>query len=253
MGLFNWGKKDNKKTAEAAKPLIDTSGFISAEEYFFNYLAYEMQQISSDNLNPQTVYYETFEAFATPMLEMDGRAGAFNERAQRFMFGLDGEKNIDKAIELFEKAIEFGHPDAMANLAEIYRNPNFDRVDYKKYFIVIEKAAKRGSWMGMFNLSRAYYKGKEAFGGIGVERDKAKAVAWEVAAANMACDILTVFSENRCSKRFMSYMQRVHQVCVQGTHGAVQEMLSGDGIPVDKQGAKKLLEKVIPLDRKSVV
>ena len=40
MGLFNWGKKDNKKTAEAAKPLIDTIGFISAEEYFFNYLAY---------------------------------------------------------------------------------------------------------------------------------------------------------------------------------------------------------------------
>lgn len=244
MKLFQFAKKKSQSTVTKA-PIVHH--FIDPNEYVQRYLICEMQTISSSNITPTTAYYETFAAFAGVMLENNSHPGAINELGERYLFGLEGITDVDKALELFEKAAQLGHPDAMTNRAEVYRVPQFGRQDFKKYFEMVEIAAERGSWSAMFNLACAYAKGKEAYGGAGYEIDMAKSLDWAIAAANMSCDILIIFQKNTFSKRFMPYLQRVHEVCVRAIHMAVTQMLEGDGVPVNKEGARVLLEKSIPM------
>lgn len=79
----------------------------------------------------------------------------------------NGEK--DKAIDLWKKAAELNHPQAICNLAYMYMEG--ETKDYEHAKVLLERASKFGYERAFYQLARLYYEG------LGVEKNMAK--AWE--------------------------------------------------------------------------
>lgn len=216
---------------------------ISAKEYFEQYLSWAR---SESSLRTAKKTYEPYSAMDLETLQAE--AGAENPAAQeelgeRYLFELNGlPRDPQKACDLFEKAAAQGHPDAAHMLAEIYRIPEYGMVDYDKYFPLLTKAARAGSWKAMFNLSCALYKGKDAYDGHGFEPNPMEALKWSTQCMLSTMGLLEFFTENNCGEGFKDYMQGVYALFVQSTCVTARQLIRGDGVPKDVAYARELLE-----------
>lgn len=221
---------------------------ITTEQYFHNYLAYEMSSISSDSLSPRRCYYESFPGLDSRLVayhaERDAHPGAMEDLGERHLYGVDGVKqDTDRAQELLTEAARLGHPDAPLMLAQIHGSDKFGRKDMDQYFLYLSKAAEMGSFRAMFNLSCAYYKGRDAYGGHGFDMDRAKALELGTQAAERAMELMGLMLTNPCSRSFQNLMQTAYQIFVQATCAAAQQYLSGDGVPASDGAAEALLNQ----------
>ncbi len=236
-----WNKKKQERETS------ENISMITPEEYLLRYLAWELSGISSSDLSPQTCYYQSFSAMALPMLQMEAEhhvPGAVEELGERYLYGLDGlQKDFEKAKTLFEKAAELGHPEANGMLAKIYTSDQYAHKDMKLYFDFLKKGAERGGWLSMFNLSCAYYKGKEQYGGFGFDRDKALALKWSMQASTMTRALLRLVFTKPCTKSFAEYNQNMYRIWIQSTCVSAEQMINGDGVKRDIAKAREWLQE----------
>ncbi len=217
---------------------------ITAKEYFEQYLSW---QKATSNLRTAPSSYEPFSSMDLQTLQLEAEAenpGAMEELGERYLFGLsDLPTDVDKARSLFSQAAEAGHPDAAQMLAEIHLTDQFGCLDYDAYFPQLQKAAISGSWKAMFNLSCAYYKGKDAYDGHGFPVDRMAALAWSTRCGIMTMELLEIYFTYPCSEDFKEYMQGVYALFVQSICVSARQLLRGDGVQKDVQWAKTLLSQ----------
>lgn len=221
---------------------------VTPEEYFFNYLSWRIDGVSNSNLSPQAVRYESFSAMADIMLEQEANCnipGAIHEQGERYLYGLGIPQNIEKAIICFNKSAMLGHPESNGRLAEIYKSDEYGMVDMKKYFELLEKSAERGSWISMFNLACAYYKGKNEYKGYGFAQNKKLSFEWMMKTYITTRDLLKLIFSHPCSNSFREYAKSMCQMFNRTVTLLANQLIEGDGISKDKQQAKCILEEAI--------
>lgn len=93
------------------------------------------------------------------------------------------EKNVLKAVELYEKVFAAGQLSAAIDIANLYGDEDSGVKDDKKKFEWCLKAAKKGHSGAQFSVGACYLIGE------GVEKDDAKAVEWFYKAAKQGNEL----------------------------------------------------------------
>ena len=215
---------------------------LEPKEYFENYLAWKR---SDSGLRSAKATYAPFSALDLESLTAEAEAGtpgAQEELGERYLFGLS-ELKADpwKAKELFIKAADQGHPDAMHMLSEIHRTAEYGMFDYEQYFKLLVKAAQGGSWKAMFNLACALYKGKDAYDGNGFEVNKLEALKWSTHCVVMTMGLMDFYFKNPCSEDFKDYFQGVFALFIQSVCVSARQLILGDGVEQDLGWARDML------------
>jgi len=96
----------------------------------------------------------------------NGNLDALVRYADYLSSGYNGEKNLELAIHLYEKGMEFGSSIAAFNLGIEYRN----KQEFEHAFRYYQKAKTMNSESEDFTIAKCYYYG------IGTEKDKCKAI-----------------------------------------------------------------------------
>lgn len=215
---------------------------ITTKEYFEQFLSWQKR---TSNLRSAPSSYETYADMELEVLTPEaeaGNPGAQEELAERYLFGLSGlDADPKRACALFQQAAEAGHPDACHMLAEVHRMPEYGMQDMDQYFPLLQRAAEAGSWKAMFNLSCAYYKGKEAYDGHGFEVNKLSALKWSTACGIRSMELLEFYFTHTCSEGFKDYMQGVFALFVQSICVTARQLIRGDGVEKDLAYAKQML------------
>jgi len=105
--------------------------------------------------------------------------------------GIGVEKDISKAVRLYQRAIDMGNPLAMFNLAVCYKYGQGVEKDLSKAVGLYQQAADMGNSNAMNNLGNCYNHGQ------GVEKDISKAVGLYQRAADMG-NPLAMFNLGYC-------------------------------------------------------
>lgn len=213
---------------------------IEPKIYFERYLSWKRHTGGKQD----KVVYESYSAMDINTLihEMDFNVpGAIEELGERYLFGLNVDKDVDKAAELFQQAADAGHPDALQMLAEVYRTDEHGRKDMAHYFELLPKAAEAGNWKAMFNLAVAYYKGKLAYDGYGFNIDHAATLEWSLKCDTMCRALLELFFQNSCTQDLKDYFGDVYDTFVRSVFAGSKQYMDGDGTDKDPGKAKELL------------
>lgn len=100
--------------------------------------------------------------------------GAFSATAELSKLYAEGgwglEKNTEKALEVCNKGVENGSPEAQVRLGDYYREGTLVAKDYDKAMHLYQEAAKKNPYRGYSAIARCYMEGS------GVEKDIAKAI-----------------------------------------------------------------------------
>ncbi len=214
---------------------------IQPKEYFDRYLAWKRH---TDPKSSAKVAYESYSAMDLNMLlhETDFNVpGALEELGERYLFGLDVDVDVDKALELFQQAADAGHPDAYHMMADVYRTEQHGRQDLDRYFELLPIAAQHGSWKSMFNLACAYYRGKLGYDGHGYNLDHAAALEWSVKSMNMTHDLLKIFFSRPCTQHLKDYFGDVYDTFVRAVFAVAKQYMDGDGTEKDLDKARSLV------------
>ena len=99
-------------------------------------------------------------------------ADGLYEIGNMYFFGEGARKNIDKSIEWFSKAADYGNVDAMMDLADMFYKGGIVARNYRKSIEWYKIAAANGNTKAMYNLGSMYCEG------IGVEQDYEEAAKW---------------------------------------------------------------------------
>ncbi len=127
---------------------------------------YENTFIAEDGFSQQTISeynYMVNELNKVILLdEVDkeftvGKSELIFEIAIEFLFGGRVDKDISKAIEIFEKAINLGNADAMSYLGVVYMNEIPTENNILKALKLFKRASSLGQSDGMVNLAQYYY------------------------------------------------------------------------------------------------
>ena len=89
------------------------------------------------------------------------------------------DEDIEKAVSIYEEAIELGSTYAMNYLASLYFIGNGVKKNYRKAISLFQRAADLNDCYGIFNLGMCYYQG------YGVDCDSKKAMIYLLKAAEM--------------------------------------------------------------------
>ncbi|MVT12068.1 SEL1-like repeat protein [Chitinophaga tropicalis] len=142
----------------------------------------EILAISSDNktrpLTPEEAAKElalinSYLYSRTEVALLEELASPLQKAEEYFLDGKDAvdARQYNKAIDLFHKAIDLGHIEAMTDLGFVYEvEEGF--IDYEQAFEWYTKAAEKGEMYAMNNLGLAYLHGR------GTVADTDKAVYW---------------------------------------------------------------------------
>lgn len=106
-----------------------------------------------------------------------GWPDAINDMGTEYLEGVLVERDIDKAKEYFNKAMEKGNLNSYCNLGLIYFFKEYGLRDYKLAAEYWKKGAELGNPMCQYNYSCVLRKGK------GVKKDKKQANQWMILAA----------------------------------------------------------------------
>jgi len=101
-----------------------------------------------------------------------GHAGAMNDLAGMFEYGVGVPKNLATALEWYEKAAEFGHAAAMTHMGQLSEEGLEIPQDFANARQWYEKAAALGNAASMNNLADLYRYGR------GVAPDLTAAANW---------------------------------------------------------------------------
>lgn len=208
---------------------------IQAKTYFDRFLGWKRY----DKQN--RVVYDSYATMTLDMLTKESAPGAMEELGERYLFGIGTQADVDKALALFQKAADAGHPDAMQMLAEVYRTDKYGRKDLERYFIYLPQAAEQGSWKAMFNLAVACYRGKLAYDGFGVNMDHAEALSWTLKCEQMCRELLRVFFGRSTTQNLKDYFGEVYDTYLRAIFAAVKQYSEGDGVDKDVEKAKQLI------------
>lgn len=123
----------------------------------------ETGSVFQKNLDMAFIAYERAADGADPQ--------GINNLGWMYLNGYGCDRDVEKAIELFEEAAELKNTTAMVNLGNIYEDDIYDFVlqDYDKAFHWYSKAADLGDPKGWFNVANMYHYGR------GVEQNYEKA------------------------------------------------------------------------------
>src|SRR5215831_12534407 len=108
-----------------------------------------------------------------------GHAGAMNDLAGMFEYGVGVPKNLATALEWYERAAEFGHAAAMTHMGQRSENGLDVPQDFAKAKRWYEKAAALGNVVSMNNLADLYRYGR------GVDPNLPAAANWYLKAARL--------------------------------------------------------------------
>jgi TPR repeat protein len=108
-----------------------------------------------------------------------GHAGAMNDLAGMFEYGVGVPKNLATALEWYEKAAKFGHADAMNHMGQLSEDGLEIPQDFVNARHWYEKAAALGNAAAMNNLADLYRYGR------GVAPDLPAAANWYLKAAKL--------------------------------------------------------------------
>jgi TPR repeat protein len=90
-----------------------------------------------------------------------------------YKYGTYGkDQNYKKAVELYKKAVKYGHAKAQHNMGEMHYYGWGVQQSFEKAFIWWEKSAEQGNMPSMYHIACMYEDGE------GVERDNEKAKKW---------------------------------------------------------------------------
>jgi TPR repeat protein len=108
-----------------------------------------------------------------------GHAGAMNDLAGMFEYGVGVPKNLATALEWYEKAAQFGHAGAMIHMGQLSEDGLEIPQDFANARQWYEKAAALGNAASMNNLADLYRYGR------GVAPDLPAAANWYLKAAKL--------------------------------------------------------------------
>jgi TPR repeat protein len=108
-----------------------------------------------------------------------GHAGAMNDLAGMFEYGVGVPQNLPTALEWYERAAEFGHAGAMTHLGQLSEDGLHVPQDFARARHWYEKAAALGNATSMNNLADLYRYGR------GVATDLPAAANWYLKAAKL--------------------------------------------------------------------
>jgi len=110
--------------------------------------------------------------------------------------GLGLEKDLSKAVGLYQRAADMGNSNAMNTLGYCYSHGQGVEKDISKAVGLYQRAADMGNPLAMFNLGYCYRNGQ------GVEKDISKAVGlyqqapiWETHSRCLISDIVTTMDK----------------------------------------------------------
>lgn len=92
------------------------------------------------------------------MAASQGDKIAVNNLGSLYYSGIGTEKNVNKAVEMFDKAARLGNGEAAINLAFIYLTANAGASD-KRIVELLQQAAETGNITAQFMMGYAYYRG----------------------------------------------------------------------------------------------
>lgn len=248
MNILNFFKTSSSEQSLNKREVTEPPHIIISQgDYFQKYLGYSMQQLSSQNINnPTLAFFTSYFNLDFKLLEYLSQAGDMNAHeaiGEIYLFGLQNKpKDIKLATTYLSQATAAGNPQAMFQLAQIYRNPNNGMLDYTKSFSLTEQAAKGGNCIAMFNLSCAYFKGKDAYDGYGFEVDKQSAYNWSKCASESTMDMLIFIFTHPCDRSFRQDTQVIYNTFVQSTCVTCEQLVYGDGVAQDKTTARLILQ-----------
>ena len=208
---------------------------IQAKTYFERFLGWKRH----DKQN--RLVYDSYATMPLDMLEKESAPGALEEAGERYLFGVNMQADVEKAIVLFQKAADAGHPDAWQMLAEVYRTDKYERKDLERYFTYLPKAAELGNWKAMFNMAVAYYRGKLAYEGFGFNMDHAEAMKWTLQCLAMCRELLRVFFGRATTQNLKDYFGEVYDTYIRAIFAAAKQYVQGDGVEQSNEKAKKLI------------
>jgi TPR repeat protein len=102
---------------------------------------------------------ESGRAVRAREIELLGNASAMFNLAVCYENGMGVTKSAEKAVELYERAIELGDASAMFNLAVCYENGEGVTKSAEKAVELYERAIELGNASAMFNLALCYENG----------------------------------------------------------------------------------------------
>ena len=115
-------------------------------------------------------------------------------------------RDMTKAIQYYQEAVDKGHYGAMNNLGVCYKEEDGVPLDFEKAFQLFKKAADGGDYHAFMNLARAYTYGQ----GTKIDLEQAqvwcqKAVEKEIDGAS---ELLLEISEKAKKKKGFSIFKR---------------------------------------------
>lgn len=211
------------------------------KQYFETYMAHRVGEISNDGLTPRKVIYHPYQEFDNRYLEIlaknNGAPGAMQELGEAAYFDAH---DSETAVRWLTQASALGNGEASLILSQICRN---EKGNCAEYFDWLKKSAEQGSVYGMYNLSCALYKGREAYGGFGFDKDHAEALRLAEAAMRRAMELIRLMLSGRCASSFQGILERTLNAFAVCATTAADMILKGEGTAPDPARAKALLQE----------
>lgn len=157
------------------------------------------------------------------------------------------EKDIFKAIDLYEKAFLLGHDIAGLNLGRIYFSGKGVEADKAKAMSIYNEVEENGSCQALYSLALLYLSGDD------IEKDVDKAIQLLESLAELkhpeSMNILGRIFESdeygvkNITEAVKKYKEAHHRGCLEATYNLARLYYHGKGVPRDYAQARKLFEK----------
>lgn len=187
-----------------------------------------------------------------------GNSGALFERGSAFETGTGVAKSDEQAVLWYQKAVEAGHAQAMANLAVMYRDHRGGLPkDDAKFLSLTRQAAELGNPAAMSNLGWAFMLGR------GVPKSDEQAVAWlqkavEAGEAEAMANLAMMYRDGRGGlpkddAEFVLLCRRAAELDLPGgMFGLGWAFENGRGVPKSAEEAASWLRKGVSLYQKKI-
>ncbi len=170
-----------------------------------------------------------------------GDANALFALGEFYYLGMGVPKDLEKAMEYFERAAQKGHVKAAFNLGHI----SFERGEYDKARKWFERAAEAKDPKSMLYLGEIHYQG------LGVPQDYGKALYWYTKASEAGYpqaqySLGMMFFEGKGVKRDYQQAAKLFEKAAEQEHAEAAYMLGkmyleGLGVPKNMELAKRYI------------
>ena len=199
---------------------------------------------------------------AVDLAALQSRVGQEDAQAQ-FELGLRYDKGYGvtrdpaKALELFKRSADNGHPTAQVEMAYKYRSGDGVKKDLGESLTYLRKAADQGDYMALGELGRAYRDGE----GVTQDLERAEALYWQAYARDKPWGEVELFvlADNyskgsgvakNTPKAIEIYKKLISGGQMVWADELVRIYETGDGVPKDLREAERWKNVSAERDRK---